>query len=71
MLIATLAADHRATDGRRRAPDPGCARSSLGEVATLWTEAQLKATIFDVLEQIVPEADISTLGPDENMRETH
>jgi len=34
------------------------------------TEAQLKETIFKVLGQIAPEADLSTLGPDENMRET-
>jgi acyl carrier protein len=34
------------------------------------TEAQLKATIVKVLGQIAPEADLSTLGPDENIRET-
>jgi acyl carrier protein len=34
------------------------------------TEAQLKATIFKVLGQIAPEADLSTLGPDDNVRET-
>jgi acyl carrier protein len=34
------------------------------------TEAQLKETIFKVLGQIAPEADLSTLGPDENVRET-
>ena len=33
------------------------------------TEAQLKETIFKVLGQIAPEADLSTLGPDENVRE--
>jgi acyl carrier protein len=34
------------------------------------TETQLKATIFKVLGQIAPEADLSTLGPNENVRET-
>jgi acyl carrier protein len=34
------------------------------------TEAQLKETIFKVLGQIAPEADLSTLGPNENVRET-
>jgi acyl carrier protein len=34
------------------------------------TEAQLKETIFKVLGQIAPEADLSTLGPSENVRET-
>ena len=34
------------------------------------TEAQLTETIFKVLGQIAPEADLSTLGPDENVRET-
>jgi len=34
------------------------------------TEAQLKETIFKVLRQIAPEADLSTLGPDDNVRET-
>ena len=34
------------------------------------TEAQLKETIFKVLGQIAPEADLSTLAPDENVRET-
>ena len=34
------------------------------------TEAQLKETIVKVLGQIAPEADLSTLGPDENVRET-
>ncbi len=34
------------------------------------TEAQLKETIFKVLGQIAPEADLSTLGPDDNVRET-
>jgi acyl carrier protein len=34
------------------------------------TEAQLKATICKVLGQIAPEADLSTLGPDDNVRET-
>jgi hypothetical protein len=34
------------------------------------TEAQLKETIFKVLGQIAPEADLSTLGPHENVRET-
>jgi acyl carrier protein len=34
------------------------------------TEAQIKATIVKVLGQIAPEADLSTLGPDENVRET-
>jgi acyl carrier protein len=34
------------------------------------TEAQLKETIFKVLGQIAPEADLSTLGPHENIRET-
>jgi acyl carrier protein len=33
------------------------------------TEAQLTATIFKVLGQIAPEADLSALGPDENVRE--
>ena len=33
------------------------------------TEAQLKETIFKVLGQIAPEADLSTLGPDANVRE--
>jgi acyl carrier protein len=33
------------------------------------TEAQLTQTIFKVLGQIAPEADLSTLGPDENVRE--
>ena len=30
------------------------------------TEAQLKETIVKMLGQIAPEADLSTLGPDEN-----
>jgi acyl carrier protein len=34
------------------------------------TEAQLKETIFKVLGQIAPEADLSTLGPHANVRET-
>jgi acyl carrier protein len=34
------------------------------------TEAQLKETVVKVLGQIAPEADLSTLGPDENVRET-
>jgi acyl carrier protein len=34
------------------------------------TEAQLKETLFKVLGQIAPEADLSTLGPDDNVRET-
>jgi hypothetical protein len=34
------------------------------------TEAQLKETIFKVLGQIAPEADLSTLGSHENVRET-
>ena len=34
------------------------------------TEAQLKETIFKVLGRIAPEADLSTLGPDEKVRET-
>ena len=34
------------------------------------TEAQLKETIFKVLGQIAPEADLSTLGPGANVRET-
>ena len=34
------------------------------------TEAQLKETIFKALGQIAPEADLSTLGPDDNIRET-
>ena len=34
------------------------------------TEAQLKETIVKMLGQIAPEADLSTLGPDENVRET-
>ncbi|HEY5868027.1 MAG TPA: acyl carrier protein [Candidatus Tectomicrobia bacterium] len=33
------------------------------------TEAQLKETIVKVLGRIAPEADPSTLGPDDNMRE--
>jgi acyl carrier protein len=33
------------------------------------TEAQLKEIIFKVLGQIAPEADLSTLGPNENVRE--
>lgn len=33
------------------------------------TEAQLTETIFKVLGQIAPEADLSTLAPDENVRE--
>jgi acyl carrier protein len=33
------------------------------------TEAQLKETIVKMLGQIAPEADLSTLGPDENVRE--
>jgi acyl carrier protein len=33
------------------------------------TEAQLKETIFKVLGQIAPEANLSTLTPDENVRE--
>ena len=33
------------------------------------TEAQLKETIFKVLGRIAPEADPSTLAPDDNMRE--
>ena len=34
------------------------------------TEAQLKETIFKVLGQIAPEADLSILAPDANVRET-
>ena len=34
------------------------------------TETQLTETICKVLGQIAPEADLSTLGPDENVRET-
>ena len=34
------------------------------------TEAQLKETIFKVLGQIAPEADLVTLAPDDNVRET-
>jgi acyl carrier protein len=33
------------------------------------TAAQLKETIFKVLGQIAPEADLSTLAPNENVRE--
>ena len=33
------------------------------------TAAQLTETIFKVLGQIAPEADLSTLAPDENVRE--
>jgi acyl carrier protein len=33
------------------------------------TEAQLRETIFKVLGRIAPEADPSTLGPNDNMRE--
>lgn len=33
------------------------------------TEAQITETIFKVLGQIAPEADLSTLAPDENVRE--
>ena len=34
------------------------------------TEAQLTETICKVLGQIAPEADLSILGPNENIRET-
>jgi acyl carrier protein len=34
------------------------------------TEAQLTETICKVLGQIAPEADLSTLGPNEDIRET-
>ena len=34
------------------------------------TEALITETIFKVLGQIAPEADLSTLAPDENVRET-
>jgi acyl carrier protein len=33
------------------------------------TEAQITETIFKVLGQIAPEADLSALAPDENVRE--
>lgn len=33
------------------------------------TEAQLKETLFKVLSQIAPEADLNALSPDANVRE--
>ncbi len=33
------------------------------------TEAQIRETIFTVLDEIAPEADPTTLAPDEDMRE--
>jgi acyl carrier protein len=33
------------------------------------TESQLQETIFTIIQQIAPEADLSTLSPDADMRD--
>ena len=33
------------------------------------TKAQLQETIFTILRQIAPEADLQALGPDDDMRD--
>ena len=33
------------------------------------TDAQLQETLFTIIQQIAPEADLSTLAPDDDMRD--
>src|SRR5262249_33088235 len=58
---------HRRTPGR---PVPGCPQSLPAGGCHAMTEAQLTETIRKVLGRIAPEADLSTLGPNENIRAT-
>ena len=57
VLTATLAADHRATDGHRGAQFLETLRRLLEEPEFPMTETEIRQAIFDSLHQIAPEAD--------------
>ncbi len=68
ILRATLAGDHRATDGRTGARFLDHPRPSTATPGGAMTELSPSELILTTLAQVAPEADLAALGPDADLR---
>ena len=67
-LSATLAADHRATDGARGAAFLDALARRLQGARRAMTEQQVLEAVLQLLARIAPEADLSSIDPEEPLQ---
>ena len=70
VLTASLAADHRATDGHLGAQFLDALNRHLQAPGDAMTDAELTRIIFAELRKVAPEADPAALAPEQTIRDT-
>ena len=68
VVSATLAGDHRATDGRRGAQFLDALATSLQRAGSAMNAQELRDTILKLLAHAAPEADVATIAGDEPLQ---